>query len=254
MQTAAGKEKDAIATAERRKRRWRQRSGATETQAREADARAERSEAEGEANALRAEVTALAKLSRARHGRGRSDLDRLQVEQGFEKALGAALADDLRAPEVESDGPSGWRILPSYEDRQPLPEGVTSLARHVSVPDVLERRASQIGLVDADDGQRLQAQLKPGQRLVSLEGDLWRWDGYRAWAEDAPSAAALRLEQLNRLEVLKQEMERATSRVEAAQRAHETLTNRLAELTAQTVMRVRRARMRIVWSMMLRAL
>ena len=232
MQTAAGKESQAIATAERADAALTAAELArTETQSLEADARAERSEAEGEANALRAEVTALAKLLDRDTAEGGQILDRLQVEQGFEKALGAALADALRAPEVESDGPSGWRILPSYEDRQPLPEGVTSLARHVSVPDVLERRASQIGLVDADDGQRLQASLKPGQRLVSLEGDLWRWDGYRAWAEDAPSAAALRLEQLNRLEVLKQEMERATTRVEAAQRAHESLTNRLAELT-----------------------
>ena len=232
MQAAVGKESAAIATAERADAALSAAEVArTQTQALESDARAERSEAEGEANALRAEVTALAKLLERDTAEGGQILDRLQVEQGFEKALGAALADDLRAPEVESDGPSGWRILPNYKGRQPLPEGVTSLARHVSVPEVLERRASQIGLVDADDGQRLQAQLKPGQRLVSLEGDLWRWDGYRAWAEDAPSAAALRLEQLNRLEVLKQEMEGATTRVEAAQRAHETLTNRLAELT-----------------------
>ncbi len=55
-----------------------------------------------------------------------------------------------------------------------------------------------------DEGARLQPLLKPGQRLVSVEGDLWRWDGFRAWAEDAPSAAALRLQQLNRLEALKQ--------------------------------------------------
>ena len=232
MQIAADKELSAIATAERADAALLAAETArAETQSREADARAERSEAEGEANALRAEVTALAKLLERDTAEGGQILDRLQVEQGFEKALGAALADDLRAPEVESDGPSGWRVLSSYGDRQPLPEGVTSLARHVSVPDVLERRASQIGLVDADDGQRLQEALKPGQRLVSLEGDLWRWDGYRAWAEDAPSAAALRLEQLNRLEVLKQEMERASTRVDAAQRAHEALTVRLTELT-----------------------
>lgn len=231
MQVAADKETAAIATAERADAALTAAEVArTETQSREADARGERSQAEGEANALRAEVTALAKLLERDTAEGGQILDRLQVEQGFEKALGAALADDLRAPEVESDGPSGWRILPSYEGRQELPDGVTSLSRHVSVPDVLERRASQIGLVDSDDGQRLQAELKPGQRLVSLEGDLWRWDGYRAWAEDAPSAAALRLEQLNRLEVLKQEMEHATTRVEAAQRAHEALTTRLAEL------------------------
>ena len=199
------------------------------TQAREADARAERSEATGEMNALRAETTALAKLLERDTAEGGQILDRLQVEQGFEKALGAALADDLRAPEVDADGPSGWAVLPKYDATQSLPGGVTALSAHVSVPDVLERRMGQIGLVDADDGPRLQSQLLPGQRLVSQEGDLWRWDGYRAWAEDAPSAAALRLQQLNRLEVLKQSLEQASQRAEAAESAHEALTVMLAE-------------------------
>lgn len=200
-----------------------------ETQAREADARGERSEAEGEMNALRAEVTALAKLLERDTAEGGQILDRLQVEQGFEKALGAALADDLRAPEVEAEGPSGWSVLPNYAQTQPLPDGVTALSAHVSVPDVLARRMDQIGLVDADEGPALQAALKPGQRLVSVEGDLWRWDGFRAWAEDAPSAAALRLQQLNRLEVLKQEHEHAGQRAEGARAAHERLTVQLGE-------------------------
>ena len=202
-----------------------------ETQSREADARAERSEAEGEMNALRAEAGALAKLVERDTAEGGQILDRLQVEHGFEKALGAALADDLRAPEVEADGPSGWAVLPAYGLAQELPEGVTPLSAHVSVPDVLVRRMGQIGLVDADDGPRLQAALKPGQRLVSQEGDLWRWDGYRAWAEDAPSAAALRLQQLNRLEVLKQALEQASQRAEGAAAAHEALTRQLIALS-----------------------
>jgi len=202
-----------------------------QTQSREADARAERSEAEGEMNALRAEAGALAKLVERDTAEGGQILDRLQVEQGFEKALGAAMADDLRAPEVEPDGPSGWAVLPPYHDVQRLPEGVTPLTLHVSVPDVLVRRMSQIGLCDPDDAARLQPLLQPGQRLVSTEGDLWRWDGFRAWAEDAPSAAALRLQQLNRLEELKQSLERATSRADGARQAHETLTARMAELT-----------------------
>lgn len=202
-----------------------------ETQSRESDARADRSEAEGEMNALRAETGALAKLVERDTAEGGQILDRLQVQQGFEKALGAALADDLRAPEVEGDGPSGWAVLPAYDADQPLPEGITPLIQHVSVPDVLVRRMSQIGLVDADDGGRLQADLKPGQRLVSPEGDLWRWDGFRAWAEDAPSAAALRLQQLNRLEELKQSLEQASHRADGARGAHEALTSRLTELT-----------------------
>ncbi len=219
-----------------------------ETQSREADARAERSEAEGELNALRAETTALAKLVERDTAEGGQILDRLQVQQGFEKALGAALADDLRAPEVEEDGPSGWYVLPQYGDVQRLPEGVTSLVQHVSVPEVLERRMSQIGLVANEDALSLQPLLKPGQRLVSLEGDLWRWDGYRAWAEDAPSAAALRLQQLNRLEELKQAMARATARADGAVDAHEALQTRLRELANvdQSAREARRAADRAV--------
>jgi len=202
-----------------------------QTQDREADARAERSAAEGEANAIRAEVAALAKLVERDTAEGGQIIDRLQVEKGFEKALGAALADDLRAAEVEADGPSGWTVLPAYDRDQPLPDGITPMTNHVSVPDVLTRRMSQIGLVDPDDGARLQPLLNPGQRLVSVEGDLWRWDGYRAWAEDAPSAAALRLQQLNRLEELKQQLERSTVRMEATRAAHDRLTQELADLT-----------------------
>ena len=202
-----------------------------DAQAREADARAERSEAEGEVNALRAEVTALARLVERDTAEGGQVMDQLHVQAGYEKALGAALADDLRAPEVGPDGPSGWASLPGYSTPQVLPEGVVALSNYVSAPPVLGRRIGQIGIVDADDAPRLQDQLQPGQRLVSIEGDLWRWDGFRAWAEDAPSTAALRLQQLNRLEELKQELERATARADGAAAAHDVLSKQLADLT-----------------------
>ena len=200
-------------------------------QGRESDARASRSEAEGEAGALRAEVNALAKLVQRDTTEGGQVLDLLKVTPGFEKALGAALADDLRAPVIERAGRSGWVSLDGYARAQALPEGVQSLADVVVVPDVLTRRIAQVGLVDALDGPRLQGELLPGQRLVSAEGDLWRWDGFRAGAEDAPSAAALRLQQLNRLEQLKQEMVEATARADGAAQAHEVLKAQLAEAT-----------------------
>jgi len=202
-----------------------------DTQAREAEARAQRSEAEGEAGALRAEMAALARLVARDGAEGGQVLDQMKVAFGFEKALGAALADDLRAPLVKADGPSGWVVLPGYDKGHSLPDGVEPLALHVSGPEALDRRIAQIGLVDGDAGDRLQVLLQPGQRLVSVEGDLWRWDGYRAWAEDAPSTAALRLEQLNRLESLKQEMERVGARAEGAKGAHELLSRQLVEVT-----------------------
>jgi len=203
-----------------------------EAQGREAEARAARSEAEGEVNALRAEVQALARLVARDTTEEGQLLDMLRVAPGFEKALGAALADDLRAPVVTAreSGP-GWTELPGYPAPQPLPEGVEPLGNHVTAPAVLARRMAQVGLVDAADGARLQAALRPGQRLVSRAGDLWRWDGYRAGAEDAPSAAALRLAQLNRLQELKQDLEEADARARGAVQAHELLGRRLAECT-----------------------
>ncbi|MCT8330019.1 chromosome segregation protein SMC [Albidovulum sediminis] len=202
-----------------------------EAQGREAEARAARSEAEGEAGALRAEVSALARLVERETATGRQLLDRVRVEKGYEKALGAALADDLRAPEVAADAGSGWAVLPDYDGAHDLPQGVRRLADVVAVPDVLLRRIGQIGLVGRDDGARLQPLLKPGQRLVSAEGDLWRWDGFRAAAEDAPQASALRLQQLNRLVELKRDLEEVAARAEGARQAHEHLTRQLAQAT-----------------------
>jgi chromosome segregation protein len=202
-----------------------------ETQGREAEARAARSSAEGEANALRAEVAALARLVERESSAGTQLLDRLEVEPGFEKALGAALADDLRAPEVGAEARSGWALLADYDAPQGLPGGVARLSAHVKAPGVLARRLGQIGLVDRAQGAALQAALLPGQRLVSREGDLWRWDGFRAGAEDAPSAAALRLQQLNRLVQLKRDLEDVAAKAEGARQAHEALQGRLMDLS-----------------------
>ncbi|SPF78663.1 Chromosome partition protein Smc [Aliiroseovarius pelagivivens] len=203
----------------------------SEAQSREADARAARSSAEGEVNALHAEVQALSRLVERDSAEGTQVLDSLRVKSGYEKALGAALADDLRAPEIDGEAPSGWALLPGYSQAQALPDGVNALSNYVSVPEVLARRMSQIGLVSTEDAARLQADLKPGQRLVSMEGDLWRWDGFRAGAEDQPSTAALRLEQLNRLQELKQDLEEATARADGARAAHDVLKTRLVETT-----------------------
>jgi len=230
---AAGEaEKAAVAAAEAAdKALLEAESARAETQARESDARALRSEAEGEANALRAEVAALAKLVERDTAEGGQVLDLLRVQGGYEKALGAALADDLRAPEVDASATSGWALLPGYTTAQTLPDKVMALTNFVTVPEVLTRRMSQVGLVDAADGPALQADLKPGQRLVSIEGDLWRWDGFRAGAEDAPSAAALRLQQLNRLTELKRDLEEVSATAMGAAQAHETLTGMLRQQT-----------------------
>jgi chromosome segregation protein len=198
----------------------------------EAAARSARSEAEGAANVLRAEEAGLARLLAREAAGGDQVLDHLQVDAGYEKALGAALADDLKAPQIGAEQPSGWALMPEYGVVQRLPGGVQPLMAHVSVPGELARRMDQVGLVARDQGADLQGDLLPGQRLVSLEGDLWRWDGFRAGAEDTPSAAALRLEQVNRLAALRRDLERAEEFAAGAVREHEELRAALAECAA----------------------
>ncbi len=198
-----------------------------EAQSVEAETRAARSGVEGEAKALRAEVTGLARLVERNDAEGAQLLDLLKVEPGFEKALGAALGDDLKAPLVDARGATGWAELPGYDADQSLPEGAEPLARAVHAPGLLGRRIAQVGMVAREQGAGLQARLKPGQRLVSREGDLWRWDGYRAGAEDAPSAAALRLEQVNRLSALREELEVIEAKLAELTETHAQATTAL---------------------------
>ncbi|MEQ1616274.1 MAG: chromosome segregation protein SMC, partial [Hyphomicrobiaceae bacterium] len=124
-------------------------------------------------------------------------VDKLRVAKGYEVALGAALGDDLDAP-IQSDYPVHWRRVDPAADDAGLPEGAEPLFNRVKGPPELTRRLRQIGVVARNAGHRLQPSLKAGQRLVSREGDLWRWDGFVA-AADAPTAAAQRLAQRNRL-------------------------------------------------------
>ena len=58
---------------------------------------------------------------------------------------------------------------------------------------------------------------------------MWRWDGFRAAAADAPSAAAARLRQLNRLVQVKRDLEEAAAKADGAAQAHDALQARLAE-------------------------
>ena len=143
-------------------------------------------------------------------------VDQVSVAAGFEAALGAAFGDDLDAP-VDSEASAGWRLVDGSDDPA-LPDGVEALAAHVDAPPVLRRRLAQTGLASQADGARLQALLHPGQRLVSREGDLWRWDGYVA-AADAPKAAAQRLETRNRLAEIEDQLADARRAVEARQSA-----------------------------------
>jgi chromosome segregation protein len=140
-------------------------------------------------------------------------IDSLAVDKGFEAALGAALGDDLEAP-IEPSAPMRWAGAAIEPTDPELPAGVEPLAHHVRAPAELSRRLAQIGVIMREDAPRLAALLRPGQRLVSPDGDLWRWDGF-AVAANAPTGAARRLAGKNRLADIEAELKTLRQDVEA---------------------------------------
>ena len=172
------------------------------------------SEAERAAQKLETEARTLAKLLGSDGGRAWPPVvDVIHVARGYEGALGASLGDDLAAA-LDEQAPAHWSVVAPEGEEPHLPAEAEPLAAHVTAPLALQRRLAQVGLVARADGKRLSARLKPGQRLVSREGDLWRWDGFVSAAE-APSQAAVRLAEKNRLGDLEREAEAARQTVAA---------------------------------------
>ncbi len=174
---------------------------------------------------LEAEASTLGKMLNTGASLWPAVVDELAVEPGYETALGAALGDDLEASS-DAGAPMHWSVAIDGYDDPPLPQGAEPLSRHVTGTPLLKRRLDQIGLVDAVDGPALMRALRPGQRLVTLEGALWRWDGFIA-AADAPSAAAQRLAQRNRLAELDEEILRAKAERNAWRRDVDALATAL---------------------------
>jgi chromosome segregation protein len=181
----------------------------------EADKRGASDEARRKAEVLQTEIRTLTNLLKGSGG----DLwpavvDALSVEPGYEAALAAALGEDIEAS-ADEGAPVHWRGLPPLGETAALPGDAQPLSRFVQAPAALARVLSHVGVVSKATGAALQSQLKPGQRLVSREGDLWRWDGFVA-AADAPSAAAKRLAERNRLMVLEQDLVQAQALAETS--------------------------------------
>ena len=130
-------------------------------------------------------------------------IDNIRVEPGYEVALGAALGEDL---DISTDASASvyWDMMEPGSSDPPLPPSVLPLTQSVSAPPELMRRLAHVGVVDASQGSELHKFLRPGQVLVTREGQIWRWDGYVASA-DAPTAAAQKLARKNRLEELDRE-------------------------------------------------
>ncbi len=190
------------------------RAGLASARLAEQQARRPLEDADRAAQRLETEARTLAKLlSTGDGGSFASVLGKVSVERGFEVALGAALRDDLDAS-TDPRAPLRWTDPVVGADDPALPEGVRPLGVLVTGPPEMRRRLAQIGLVEDGDVERLGPSLKPGQMLVTRQGRVLRWDGI-AVAAGAPTAAAKRLAEKNRLGELQAQAEEARRAADA---------------------------------------
>ena len=181
----------------------------------EQDKRSFHDDARRKADRVHIEVRTLTNLLNAAGGDlWPSLVDQITVDLGYEAALAAALGEDIEAS-ADEGAPAHWRGLPPLSHTAALPADAAPLSKFVRAPAGLARALSHVGVVSRTVGAALQPQLQPGQRLVSVEGDVWRWDGFTA-AADAPGAAAKRLAARNRLVQLIEESKQVAATADAA--------------------------------------
>jgi len=186
-------------------------------------------EAEKEAASVSAEIKALVSLLQdGSEGEWSPIVEMLNVKKGYEIALGAALGEDLEAPLDEAASAYWLEKSAPPAPKQAFDKALKTLDQFVTGTAALQARLSQIAVVKREEIAALSVTLLPGQRMVTVEGDLWRWDGFVRKA-GAKTAAALRLEQRNRLSGLEEEKNekdrRAAEVTEQLKAAEAALTN-----------------------------
>ncbi|MCM8729686.1 chromosome segregation protein SMC [Hephaestia sp. GCM10023244] len=208
---AAAARKTAIEAAEQA-RAARDAAQAAEQRAieRQGDAQAARARARADLAAINSEAAAIDKALQST-ARDRL-LDKLTAMPGYERALAAALGDELEVG-LDREADRFWGGATRQESDPPLPAGTNALADHVTAPPELARRLAQIAVAAEDEG----AALSIGQRLVTLGGAMRRWDGFVARSGGA--AAAERLLRVNRLAELNAARPSAVAAVEKAEAA-----------------------------------
>jgi chromosome segregation protein len=205
--------------------------------------RGDRARAEAEARtAVRAAEDRLGRLQTEARGlaqlltQGRRDhppaLDQVRADKGYEAALAAALGDDLDAA-LDARAATHW--AGAEVPIATWPTGVTPLTNHVSAPPALAARLGFCGVADRAAAPALSRDLPPGARLVTREGDLYRWDGFVQRAE-APRPAAVRLAQRTRLSELEAEIDTGKPALDVAQASMKAATEafRAAEEAVKT--------------------
>lgn len=152
---------------------------------------------------------------------------RIDVQDGYEKAFAAALSDGLGAG-LGVGEQRWWEVAAARIDH---PIGSKPLKAFGKVPPEVDAAVSAVGIMAVEDiTVKVVADLKPGQSIVTLAGDLVRWDGYRTREGDGAAEAIRRAA---RLRALEQELHELTSRLDRDVEALNVASGKVASKKAE---------------------
>ena len=164
-------------------------------------------------------------------------LDQIHVEKGYEKALASALGDDLTAPlqqEKTTAFKRYWSRLVGEKSGPELPQGAISLASHVKAPSELNAILMQVGVVENEEiAEKMRGSLAHGQMLTTMNGGLWRWDGFVVRGE-INNQSSVRLTQAARLREVSAEVNDLKCKKEEIELSCEANDKKLQELDIES--------------------
>lgn len=149
-------------------------------------------------------------------------LEQIEIQSGYESALSRAMGDTLLAS-CDENAAERWTNKKTNHTLPKLSEGAQSLADIAQAPESLRHALSQIQIVDDPKTlHKLLEEIKPGQSIVTKDGEYWRWDGYHIQA-NATDRHAVYLQQKNKystlhkaIEIMEQEQDDMKKRFEKA--------------------------------------
>ena len=165
-------------------------------------------------------------------------IDYLDFEDGYEKALASVFSDELMAS-INAEQSSYWKILNTKNYKSVFPKNIIPFSSIIKAPDNLKKRLDFIGLVENYENiDELQNNLSDGQVLVSMTGEIWRWDGFTSKGKENATIKTV-LEQLKsrRIKQLSTEekkwtdiMTTAQKRIDELHERQQTLKNELVKM------------------------
>ncbi|MEN9855286.1 MAG: hypothetical protein RLZZ157_412, partial [Pseudomonadota bacterium] len=194
----------------------------------ETSAREQSRQSQNARDRLHSEIAALSATSRTLDkAKGPKAIDAITPKAGYERALAAALGDDLDAA-LSASEPIAWTGSGDTDQDLPdivWPQGAVILADVVeSAPAALRARLLAVACVSSEQFEA-NGPMARGIRYVTQAGDLRRWDGFVRRAHALSSNAAV-MEQRTRLTQLQarlpevEERAHADAQMAAKARAH----------------------------------